>query len=165
MFSRPAKILNACDSRYLNKEETDALLAYTNSVPKRLAAAKAVEQKEREAVQWTLDELKKKYPNFAGQHDRGWEKGFRDMQLVTRYLVQGMLMDDLDVASEKLLYWMRTITACFGLTQQFHRDSYTLLRDAFKARLPADAYALMAPHFERTIEVLTDIPEPYKPAV
>ncbi|MBL8800187.1 MAG: hypothetical protein JNM56_40265 [Planctomycetia bacterium] len=159
------QLINATDSRYLTAAEQEQVLALCAAMPKRLQAAKLVEQHETELVNLALTEMKKRYTNFANLHDRAWEKGFRDMQLVLRYNVQGMLMDDLEMAADKLLYWLRTMVASAGMTPRFMRDTYTFLRDACRQKLPADAYQLLEPHLNRTIEVLADIPEPHKAAV
>jgi hypothetical protein len=134
-------------------------------VPRRFQVARLVEQKEDEIVRYAIDEVKRRYPNFQALHDRAYEKGYRDFQLVVRYNVQGMLMEDLDVASEKLLYWFRTIVNALGMTPAFMRDSFTALREGFRLKLPAEAFTLMEPYLTRTIEVISDIPEPHKPAV
>ncbi|MBY0522996.1 MAG: hypothetical protein K2R98_06340 [Gemmataceae bacterium] len=165
MYSRMMQIINASDSRYLTAQEQEQVMAYCASMPKRFQVSRLVEQKETEIVNQVIAELKKRYANFPNLHDRAWEKGFRDLQLVLRYIVQGMLMDDLDMAADKLLYWFRTIVASAGMTPRFMRDTYTLLRDASKQKLPPDAYQMLETHLNRTIEIMADIPEPYKPAV
>lgn len=165
MYSRMMQTLNATDSRYPNAQEQEEIMGYLTSVPKRMQAMRQVEQKELEMVNQAVAEMKKRYPNFANLHDRAWDKAVRDMQLILRYNVQGMLMDDPEMASEKLFFWFRTIVASVGMTPKFMHDTYTLLRDACKQKLPADAFQLLEPHLERTIEVLSDIPEPHRPAV
>ncbi len=165
MYSKMMKTLNNSDSRYLTREEQEEVLAYTTSVPKRLQAASQVEQKEMEIVQAVVEQMKRRYTNFQNLHDRAWDKAIRDIQLVLRYNAQGMVMDDLDMAADKLLFWFRTIIASVGMTPQFARDTYTFMHDACKQKLPADAFALLQPHLKKTIEVMSDFPEPYKPAV
>jgi len=165
MYSQLMKTLNASDGRYLTREEQEHVLAYCQSMPKRLQASAMVEQKELEIVHTVIEAMKRRYANFANLHDRAWEKGQRDVQLVLRYNVQGMIMDDFDMASDKLLFWFRTIVASTNMTPQFVRETYTFLREACKQKLPADIYSLLAPHLERTIEVMSDFPEPHRPAV
>ncbi|MCS6852884.1 MAG: hypothetical protein NZ700_17125 [Gemmataceae bacterium] len=165
MYSRLVQTIHAAESRYLNPQEQSIVLTYCASMPKRLQAMKAVEQKETEIVNQVITELKKRYVNFADLHDRAWEKGFRDVQLVLRYNVQGMLLDDSEMVAQRLLYWMRTIMAAVGMTPRFMRDTYTLLREACRQHLPAEAFQLLEPHLERTIAILSDIPEPHRPAV
>jgi len=165
MYSRMMQIVNASDSRYLTPPEQEQVLAYCGTMPKRLQAARQVEQLEATLVNQVIGEMKKRYANFANLHDRAWDKSYRDIQLVLRYLVQGMLMDDVDMAAHKLLFWLRTIVASLGMTPAFMRDTYTFLREACKQKLPAEAYTLLEAHLNRTIEVLSDFPEPHKAAV
>lgn len=165
MRSRLMQILEDADCRHLTAEEESALLAYASSLPQRLQAARQIARVEEESVRAALDEIKRRYPNFQGLHERAWEKSSRDMALVLRHVVQGMIADDLEMASEKLFYWLRTIVAAAGITPGFIRDAYGELREALRARITADQYALLEPHMTRCIETLSDFPEPYKAAV
>ncbi len=110
MYSQLMNIVNASDSRYLTASEQEQVLAYVQSVPKRLQAARAVELKEEEIVNRVIAEMKKRYPSFIALHDRAWEKGYRDIQLVLRYIVQGMIVDDATMPAEKLFIWFRSIS-------------------------------------------------------
>lgn len=165
MYSRMMKLVNATDNLYLTPAEQQQVLEYTQSLPRRFAAARQVEAKETEIVEHAMVQLRRLYPTFEQFHRDGWDKGFRDAQLVLRYNVQGMLMDDPDLATDKLLGWLRTLLAGLDLTPRLVRDTFTALREACRAKLPADAYALLEPHLERTIEVLSDFPEPAMAAV
>ncbi len=51
------------------------------------------------------------------------------------------------------------------MTPRFMRDTYDLLGDSCRQALPADAFPLLEPHLKRAAEVLSDFPEPYRPAV
>jgi hypothetical protein len=165
MYSRILKIINASDGRYLTPAEQEQVLAYVHSVPKRLQAARTVEHKETEIVQRVVEQMKARYPTFMRLHDRAWEKGFRDIQLVLRYVVQAMLVDDTAMPAEKLYVWFRSIAAAVGMTPQFMRDAYSLLGEACRQGLPAESFGLMEPYLRDATEVLSDFPEPYRPAV
>lgn len=165
MYSRIMTVINASDSRYLTAPEQEQLLAYAASLPKRLQAARAVEQKEDEIVNRVIVEMKKRYPNFPALHERAWEKGFRDVQLVLRYIVQGMIVDDAAMPAQKLLFWCRSLSASAGITPRFMRDTYELLTDSVRQSIPQDAFALLESHLRAATEVLSEIPEPYRPAV
>jgi len=165
MNSRLFKLIHAGDSRYLTAEEQKEILSYTNTLPERFRIAAQVAEVEAAAVKRCIEETKKRYPNFERFHAQAWGKAYRDVQLTVRYNVQAMMLDDMKVLDEKLLFWLRTILASFNFTPQFNRDTYTYLRDAFKAGLPAAAYKAMEPYFNRNIEVLADIPEPATPQV
>jgi hypothetical protein len=165
MYSQLMTIINASDSRYLTPAEQERVLAYVQTVPKRLQAARAVEQKEEEIVNRVIVEMKKRYPTFTALHERAWEKGFRDVQLVLRYIVQGMIVDDAAMPADKLFVWFRSIAAALGMTPGFMRDTYDLLCESCRESLPADAFPLLEPHLRGAAEVLSDFPEPYRPAV
>jgi hypothetical protein len=165
MYSRLMKLINATDGRYLTPQEQEQVLAYVNSVPRRLQAARLVEQKEADIVNWVIAELKRRYPNFNRLHDRAWEKGFRDIQLVLRYVVQAMLVDDTAMPATKLYVWFRSIAAAVGMTPQFMRDAYDLLTTACRQGLPADAFVLLEPFLRDAADVLSTFPEPHRAAV
>ncbi len=165
MYSRLLKIVNNTDSRYLNAEEQAAVLKYAASLPARIDAAKHAERVEGEAIRLTIQAIKRRFPKFESYHERGWEKGVRDMQLVLRYAVQAMILDDPEAAEEKLYIWTKTIIAAFNITPGFVRDSYTIFRDTLREQLPASAYTLLEPHLNLAIEALSDFPEPALAAV
>ena len=165
MYSRALKTLNKSDGRYLTPEEQQAVLDFGKSLPLRFEASRVVEKIEADVVRLVIEDMRRKYPRFETFHDRAWDKAHRDIELTLRYLVQAMLLDDVEVATDKLLVWMRTILASFNMTPQFVRDTYVSLREAVRRLAPAEAYNLLAPHLENAIEVLSDFPEPATPAV
>lgn len=159
------EIVNASESRYMSREEQGRLMAYAETLPQRFRASAAVEQAEDEIVSTVIEKLKQAYPNFGKHHDQAWEKGTRDLQLVLRHVTQAMVLDDVQSLNERLLYWFRTILMGVNITPQFIRDSFTMLREACRDRVAAEDFALLDPALLNTIEVLSDIPEPYTPAV
>lgn len=165
IYSRALRILNGVDGRYPTREEEEIVLTYASSLPKRLQAASQVYQRETECVSETVEEMKRRYPRFAPLHDRGWEKALRDMQLCLRYAVQAMVADDEEMPVEKLYVWLGTIVKGFGLTTQFSRDAYTILRDRLRQKLPAESFSLMEPHLNRLIKEMSTYIEPSRPAV
>lgn len=160
MNRRIKQIVNGSDSRFLTKDEMRDILNYTNSLPARFKAATQAEQQEAEIIRWVIDQLRPRYPNMEKFHLRGWERGYRDVQLTFRYIVQAMVLDEVRVLEDKLLFWLRTILAGVDLTPQFIRDTYVLLTESCEARLSPESFELLAPFLHRTTEVLADIPEP-----
>ncbi|MBY0526793.1 MAG: hypothetical protein K2R98_25600 [Gemmataceae bacterium] len=165
MPSRMMQLINESDNLYLSPQEQEQLLGYTRSLPKRFQAARAVEAKENDIVAAALALLRPRYPSFDSYHEHAWDKGHRDMQLVLRYTVQAMLMDDPQVAADKLLVWLRTLFMNLGLTPQFCKDTFTFLREACRKQLPAEANALLDPFLAHSIDVICDFPEPELAAV
>lgn len=165
MYSRIMRILNEIDGRYPTEEEEREILEYAESVPKRLQVAYLVQQREGECVAETVEEMKRRYSRFAPLHDRAWEKATRDMQLCLRYMTQAMLVDDLQMPVEKIYVWLGTIIKGLGMTTQFSRDAYTILRDRLRLRLPANCFPLLEPHFNKLIEEMSTFIEPSRPAI
>lgn len=165
MYSSLMKTLNATDGRYLTPDEEKQVLGYAQTLPKRLELARIIEKHEREIVDGAVEKMRVAYPRFTQYHQLAWEKTFRDMQLVLRYNIQGLLMDDIEVGPEKLFYWLRTIVASFHITPQCMRDAYTFLREGVRKHVSADGFELLEPYLNRTIEVMSDFPEPATPAV
>ncbi|MBX7103190.1 MAG: hypothetical protein K1X57_03865 [Gemmataceae bacterium] len=158
-------VIRESESRYLSDQEMQSILEYTESLPERFRAARAIEDIEDQIVQATIDQVKKRYPSFERYHPSAWDKGYRDVQLTLRYCVQAMVWEDPMMHEEKLLVWLGTILASFGFTPQFNRDTYVFLRDNVKQRVSEDIYSRLAPFLDKNIEVLGGIPEPHQPLV
>jgi len=164
-YSRLLKVVNNSDSRYLDASEQNEVLSYASSIPARLDTMRQTERLEAEVVREAIDQIRRRYPRFEMFHERGWEKGVRDMQLILRQIVQSMLLDDSEVGEDKLYVWIRTILASFNFTPAIIRETYTLLKDSLRTRLTREAFALLEPHLDHAIEIMSDIPEPASPAV
>jgi hypothetical protein len=165
MNNRISEILVGSDSRYLTPDERQEVLDYTNGFPERFRIVGLIESNEEAAVRFCIDNTRKRYPNFDKYHGSAWAKAFRDVQLTTRFMAQAMLLDEMSLLEEKLLFWLRTILAGLNFTPEFNRDTYTYLKQGFRQSLPPDAYAAFEPYLNRTIEVMSDFPAPATPAV
>jgi hypothetical protein len=165
MTTRLSKLATAADGRYFSADERRQIKDYTDSLQRRLDAAEAVEQKEEAALRGVIEEMQKKYPNFAKYHDQGWARQFRDMQLVLRSVVHAMIMDDIDQLDDRILFWMRTMFAANNYTPAFVRDCFTRLRDRLAEQAGRDHFDLLKPGLDRSVEVLGDFAEPATPAV
>lgn len=157
--------LNTLPGRYPTPDERDRLCEYAAGVRGRLAALQEMEKIEREVIEAALDKIKVHYPNFLRYHAVGWEKGYRDMQLLLQYMAKAMYLDDRRLLDDQVLTWVRTIFKSLNFTPKFLRDSYTLLREAVRAKAKPRTYALMEPYLTHTINYLSDIPEPVRPEV
>jgi hypothetical protein len=165
MNNRIKQLILGSDSRYLTEDERTEVTQYLDAFNQRLAVMSLVEEAEDAAVRFCIDNTRKRYPNFDKYHDKAWAKAFRDVQLTTRYMAQAMVIDEMALLDEKLLFWLRTILAGFSFTPEFNRDTYTYLKEGFRQGLPPDAFATMEPYLNRTIEVMSNFPQPATPAV
>jgi hypothetical protein len=165
IYSLPIKTLAACDGRYPSPSEEGEVLAWAASAPKRLQTANLIAQKEAEIVREAIESVRPRYQNFPAQHDRAWDKANRDMGLVLRYAVQGLVVDDADMPDEKLFAWLCTIVRGTGHTPALFYDCYSAVIDACRRHLPADLFALAEPYLERALKDMSSFAEPMKPAV
>jgi hypothetical protein len=165
IYSRPIRTLAAVNGRYPTEDEKTTCLEWAESLPERLRAANLLAAKEAEIVREAIDEMKPMYPRFAAQHERAYEKGARDLGLLIRYAVQGMIVDDADMPKEKLFVWYGTIIRSLGLTPQFTQDSCSAVYDAARRQLPPDIFAVAEPYLARMVQDVPAFPEPMKPAV
>lgn len=165
LYSPLVRTLARCGGRYPTEEEEQTCMAYADSLPKRLQVAGLITQKESELVRVAIDEMRVKYPRFAPQHDRAWDKAGRDMGLVLRYAVQGMIADDPDMPNEKIFVWLGKIVRSTGHTPQLFLDCYTAIVDGCRRQLPRDAFHVAQPYLNRMLHDMSSFSEPMKPAV
>ncbi len=157
--------LNSLSNRYPTADERDRLTEYAATVRGRLAAVQELDKIERDVIEAAIGQIKEHYPNFTRYHAVGWEKGYRDMQLLLQFMAKSMYLDDPKLLDDQVLTWTRTIFKSLNFTPKFLRDSYTILREAVRARAKPRTFALMEPYLTHTIQYLSDIPEPTRPEV
>ncbi|MCY2982491.1 MAG: hypothetical protein NTY15_02505 [Planctomycetota bacterium] len=165
MNNRISEILVGSDSRYLTEEERKEVLDYVKGFDERFRVMALIEANEDAAVRFCIESTRKRYPNFDKYHGSAWAKAFRDVQLTTRYMAQAMMLDEISILEDKLLFWLRTILAGLNFTPEFNRDTYTYLKQGFRQSLPPDAFTVFEPFMNRTIEIMSDFPAPATPAV
>lgn len=165
IYSRPIKTLAGCTGRYPTAAEQEAVLDWASSVPRRLQAANLIAQKEQQIVREAVEAMQPRYPKFSPQHDRAWDKATRDMGLVLRYAVQAMIVDDSDMANDKLYIWLGTIVRSTGHTPQLFRDCYAAVIAGCRKHLPEDAYEVAEPYLQRAADDMSAFGEPTKQAV
>lgn len=156
MIRRIDDLLGAMEGRYPSPEEQAAWLAYAGSVSTRFKVIQSIAEAEEAAVRQAIEEIRRRYPDFDRYHYQGWSKCFRDVQLVVRACAQAMLFDDVNLLETRVLFWLRSILAASNFPPGIVRDTYTLVREGFRQRLPADAFSLFEPFLNRTVEVLSD---------
>jgi hypothetical protein len=165
IYSLPIRTLAGCEGRYPTDEEEGMILGWAGSVHRRLHAANIIAAQERDLVRVAIEKMKQQYTHFASLHERAFEKGERDLQLLLRYVVQGMIVDDPDMPRDKLFIWYGTIIRSLGLTPKFTRDACEALYRACEKSLPEEAYETAKPYLKRMVEDVPDFPEPDRPAV
>jgi hypothetical protein len=158
MFSRMMKAINASDSLYLSPQQKRDVAEYAKSLPERFAAARAVEKAEGRIVDRALAALRAAHPDLADLAGAGWESAEDDLRLALRAVVQGVLMDDPDVAEATVLDHLRRTLGYLNLPDDAPRDVFAGLRAAAEAALPAEAFALLAPDLDRAVRAAAGDP-------
>jgi hypothetical protein len=165
IYSSPIRTLASTAGRYPTEAEERTVLAWAQSLPERLRAVNQIAQKEADIVRETIEEMKPRYPRFGPQHERAYEKGARDMQLLLRYAAQTMVVDDADMAPDKLYVWYGTIVRSLGITPQFMKDACETMVEACRRNLNPDVFHVAEPYLNRMAADVPAYPEPMKPAV
>src|SRR3984893_551356 len=104
MNARMQKLAQAAEGRYFRSDERQEFLAYAASLPARFQASDQIEQQEETIVRAVIEEMQRRYPNFAKLHDQAWAKAFRDVLLVLRFDVQALICDEMGWLDEKVLF-------------------------------------------------------------
>lgn len=151
MFSRMMKLVNATDSLYLTPPQQKDVLDYAKSLPRRFAAARAVQAAETPLVEQALKAFQAAFPELGTPLDLGWGSADDDLRLVLRALANEMLMDDTDSAEGAVLAHLRRSLGYLGVPAGAIEELFAGLRDAAVNTLKPDAFALLAPHFDRAV--------------
>jgi hypothetical protein len=149
----------AAEGRYFRPEERQALLTRATTLPNRFQAADEVQEREDAIVQAVMEAMQQRFPESSALKGPAFAKTQNDIQLVLRFNVQAMVLDDMCWLDEKVLFWLRTILAAGSFTPQFSRDCFTQLRMQVEKNISPESMALLQPYLNRNIEVLSDIPE------
>jgi small-conductance mechanosensitive channel len=160
MNSQLQSLVVGAEGRYFHPDERQALLARAASLPERFQAAEQVQEHEEAIVQAVMEEMQQRHPESSAIKGPALAKTQNDVQLVLRFDVQAMILDDVRWLDEKVLFWLRTILAAGNFRPDFSRDCFTLLREQLARHTSPHTAALLEPYLKRNIEVLSDLPEP-----
>ena len=153
-------LLTAAEGRYFHADERHSLLSKAASLPDRFQASDQVQEREEAIIGSVMEELRRRYPDSPATQGPGSTKTSSDLQLVLRFNVQAMICDDMRWLDEKVLFWLRTILRAANFSPQLSHDCFTLLGQHVAQTVTPQSWALLQPYLDRSIEVLSDIPEP-----
>ena len=145
MFSRMMQSVTRADGQHLAPRQRQDVQEYADSLPRRFVAARTVAAAEAGLVERAVRD-------FGDPADLGWDTAPDDLRLAVRAIVQGMLMDDPDVAEAKVLGHLRRTLGYLDVPADAVRGLFAALRDAARATLPPDAFAVLAPYLDRTAQ-------------
>lgn len=149
------RMFSDAEGRYLEPTEQSSFTQYALSVDKRLKAMRALEEKEAEIIESSLDALWQEMPDFKTRHPHAREKAVRDMTLVYRYAALAMVRNDETFLTQKLSVWFRTLVQAFDMSQAL-QFVYARLIDETQSRLSADDFELIAPYLKSVHHTLSN---------
>lgn len=155
-----ARILLRTDNRYPTARERAELSAYAATARARRAALQEVRSAAPRIVDDLISALKPMYPQFAAIRPQGFDKGHRDMVLVTHMAANAMFLGETETLDETFTVWYRSILKAVHVSPQFLVDSFALWRSALERHLSPDTYALLRPYTDHLASALADIPVP-----
>jgi hypothetical protein len=160
MIAQLQNLVHSAEGRYFHADERQALLDKAGSLPDRFHASDEVQEREEAIVRSVMDEMQQLHPESPAIHGPALAKTQNDVQLVLRFNVQAMILDDRHWLDERVLFWLRTILMAGNFSPQFSHDCFTLLRQQVAKNISPQALALLQPYLDRNIEVLSDLPQP-----
>jgi hypothetical protein len=155
-------LMTRLDGRYLKPRERSDIKAYLGTVRSRRAAYDEIRRKASPVTDAVIAEMRKRYPDFAKIRPQGFEKGTRDVQLLTQVAANAMLLDATDFYDKMFTEWYRTILKSVHMSPQFLQDTFKVWHQALEANLTPDSYALMRPYTQHMADFLTNVPVPVK---
>ncbi|MDW8244629.1 MAG: hypothetical protein RMJ88_15590 [Thermogemmata sp.] len=150
---------------YPTAQERLEIENYLATVKARRAALEEVRRVVAPAIESLINRMRVAYPHFAKFHPYGFEKGQRDMVLLTNMAANAMFLGEYQTLDEMITEWYRTILKAVHISPQFLRDTFSHWQEELKLRLSDEAWGLMRPVVEHLTEYLTQVPVPAKDEV
>lgn len=157
-----SRTLLRMDNRYLTTKERADLTAYLATARVRRSALEEIRRNAVRVADDLMGSIRRMYPQFGRIRPLGYDKGHRDMVLLTHMAANAMFLGETDTLDDQFLVWYSTILKGVHMTPQFMTDTMTLWRDSLERALNPDVFALLRPVVEHISTRLTGIPETAK---
>jgi Phycobilisome protein len=152
-------------SAYPTAAEREEIEGYLATVKARRAAHAEVRRVVQGVAEDVVDRMKQVYPQFARHRSAGFDKGKRDILLLTNMAANAMFLGDHDTLDDMFTHWYRTMIKGVHLPPQFMKDTFRFWLLSLEANLSAEAYSLLRPHAEHLADTLADVPVPARDEV
>ncbi len=149
------KMFNDAEGRYLEPTEQSTLTGFAETLEKRLAVMRSVQQHEESIIKHSIDEVMGAHPDMAENHKFAREKAERDMTLVLRYCAMAMVRDDEEFLNHKLLHWFRTIVRAFEMDDWID-TGYAEMITQCGEHLDAAEFEMLQPYLKLAHQNLLD---------
>jgi hypothetical protein len=136
----------------LDAGDLASLRAHAEAVRKSESTARQLKDAEHVIVFATMGQLYKKYPQKIDAYWQTEAKTLRDMKLVMRYCLYGVVLNDPEWPKQKMFWWFRTILNAFEFGKDFIEDAYRMAQQRTLKALGAEE----GPAISRMIDVAID---------
>jgi hypothetical protein len=151
-------VVRRLDSAYPSAPDRAAIESYLATVKSRRAALTEVRRVTAAVAEDTVERIKGLYPQFTRYHAHGYEKGRRDMALLTAMVANAMFLGEDESLDDMFTHWYRTIVKGVHMSRQFMQDTFRFWHQALEKHLSDEAYALLRPHAEHLAGIVGDLP-------
>jgi hypothetical protein len=157
-----ANVLYRQRTPYPNAKDRSEIENYLATTKARRTSLDEVRRVTVPAIDKVIARMRAAYPQFARFHNQGFEKGHRDLVLLTNMAANAMFLGEHATLDDMFTEWYRTILKSVHVSPQFLKDTFTCWKQELEATLSDEAYALMRPHVEHLSSYLANIPVPVR---
>lgn len=145
---------------YPTAQERSDIEGYLATSKARRAALDEVRRAVVPVIDRVIARMRVAYPQFAKFHGQGFEKGHRDLVLLTNMAANAMFLGEHETLDEMFTEWYRSVLKSIHVSPQFMKDTFAAWVEELRNGLSDEAFALMRPHAEHLTDYLTQIPVP-----
>jgi hypothetical protein len=146
------------DHRYPTAKERADLTAYLATARARRSALEEVRRSAIRIVDDTLADVRRMYPQFSKIRPQGFDKGHRDMVLLTHMAANAMFLGETDTLDDMFTHWYKSILKSVHVSPQFLADSFSRWLVSLERNLSPDTFALLRPYADHLSTTLADVP-------
>jgi len=157
-----SRVLLRYQTPYPTASERAEIESYLATTKARRSALDEVRRTVVPIIDKVIARMRLAYPQFAKFHGQGFEKGHRDLVLLTNMAANAMFLGEHETLDDMFTEWYRIVLKAVHISPQFMKDTFTAWIEELKNSLSDEAFALMRPHAEHLSNYLTQIPVPAK---
>ncbi len=155
-------LMTRLDDRYLNSSERNELKGYIGTLRSRRSAYDEIRKKIQPIVEGVIADMRQLYPDYQRIRPQGFEKGTRDIGLLTQIAANMMLLEATEFYDRMFTEWYRTILKSVHMSPQFLQDTFKSWRVHLEAVLTPDSFALLRPYSQHLSDYVANVPVPVK---
>ena len=155
-----SRTLSRIDGRYPTPKERADVESYLATAQARRLALEEVRQHSARIVDDLMVGIRRLYPQFGKHRPQGFDKGHRDMVLLTQMTANAMFLGETDTIDDMFTHWYKSILKAVHLTPQFLDDTFRLWSESLRANLSPPTFALIRPFAEHMAGQLAKVPDP-----